>query len=322
MKKFICLVLLLGIAGCAKDKDSDQYKDELAQEELAKYQAVEGVYTGLLVKVGKNRTREVLGALEINLKASSQVVNGGGPTGNGIQPILVSTVRVMTNRLLKLNSNSGTFYNGKYDMNFVFRRSDNQEEATFNLSATISGGAMSGHMEVLGYAEEGATFQLTTSGPSLQKLTELHKGEFIPTGSGDAVIGNYLGYVEYLPGKKKKVSMKVTDAATTSTEGLTDLFYTPSERFLQLSWNVISDSEGGNIAGANFSFSKVKWNAMDGTLDVTEAVPGHNNQPYMITFSCTQFYFQKEKYDFPCSYKSSGIHAPVKLFFSSNANKH
>lgn len=177
MKKV--LVVSLGVfallSACAKDKSVDDYQRDKLQKNLALYQSVAGSYSGV---VASQENGEVMGAMELSLRAEVTPVDSKDGETSVATPILVGSVRFLDQNIISLSAPNGYYdpATGLYSADIKITRAGGggnggaeggaagpgaQETETVKITGYIGGDVITGSVHALDYPGHGGSFQLT-----------------------------------------------------------------------------------------------------------------------------------------------------------------
>ncbi len=195
MKKLaIALTTLFVLAACAKDKTTDEYQREKAQQNLALYDSVAGSYSGV---VTSKETGEVLGAMQLNLRAD-RLVNPPKDSDLAIgTPILSGTAKFLDETETTLVAPNG-FYdpaNGAYQAEILIGRGGGIE--VVQLTGTIGATALSGTVQSKSSPEMGGRFVLQKNGEPIQTLLERARPGWRPNPDGRNKVRSFTGETNF-----------------------------------------------------------------------------------------------------------------------------
>jgi hypothetical protein len=106
MKKFLSIGLLVLLSACAKDKSVDDYQRDKLQKNLALYESVAGSYSGI---VTSQESGDVMGAMELSLRAEVTPVDSKDGDTSVATPILVGSVRFLDQNIISLSAPNGYY---------------------------------------------------------------------------------------------------------------------------------------------------------------------------------------------------------------------
>lgn len=176
MKKilFLSFGVLALLSACAKDKSVDDYQRDKLQKNLALYQSVAGSYSGV---VASQENGEVLGAMELSLRAEVTPVDSKDGETSVATPILVGSVRFLDQNIISLSAPNGYYdpATGLYSADIKITRAGSngggegggaggpgaQETETVKITGYITGDNLAGSVHALDYPGHGGSFQLT-----------------------------------------------------------------------------------------------------------------------------------------------------------------
>jgi hypothetical protein len=182
MKKILSLGLLVLLSACAKDKSVDDYQRDKLQKNLALYESVAGSYSGI---VTSEESGDVMGAMELRLRAEVTPVDSKDGETSVATPILVGSVRFLDQNVISLSAPNGYYdpATGLYSADIKITRAGGnggegggsggpgaQETETVKITGYIGGDALNGTVHALDYPGHGGRFQLVKNrGDSLQE---------------------------------------------------------------------------------------------------------------------------------------------------------
>lgn len=305
MKKFIVLFLSsLAILSCAKDKTLKDYQNEQAQNELARLQAIQGRYSGVVIAASDKRA---LGALQLIISArlkGDPNGNAGSTTGRAYLEVGLDFVDSHTAHI----SSTDTYYNtdqGILQANFSVKRDDGTLE-TVLLSANVGSAGMSGFLVGVGFSPRQGNFELKREGESLEDLSKLFKGVTDPN-EGLSVAFKAQVRLSGDPPAGRVITLTAFYPDLTPVSHFMKVFL-PESRV-----NLYVDLETHKEHSVHVIFPVAHWDAASGLLaNPPDADPEKNWIPQI---RCTGFYFNKTRAPFDCDYwsnRSSRIRATFK----------
>jgi hypothetical protein len=168
---FLSFGVLALLSACAKDKSVDDYQRDKLQKNLALYQSVAGSYSGV---VTSQENGDVLGAMELSLRAEVTPVDSKDGETAVATPILVGSVRFLDQNIISLSAPNGYYdpATGLYSADIKITRAGSggeggggapgaQETETVKITGYIGGESLSGSVHALDYPGHGGSFQLT-----------------------------------------------------------------------------------------------------------------------------------------------------------------
>lgn len=214
--------LFLALLGCGKDRDLQDYKNDLLAKSLSKIQAIQGSYAGYVIskKDGSN-----MGAMKVSLAAKTKVISGSDQSGSTAQPILavnidfhgVSKMAVVTQDSY-FDSEKGQF---QTDIPIKIKNSQGEfENKTVSINGVVVDGRLIGELQVTDYPEYGANLNLAKQQDvNLEALAKKN-----PPAAGGFTNSGYIGTTHFARGATKNVLMIVSKPNTTSEADFYNLF--------------------------------------------------------------------------------------------------
>ncbi|MGZ3772241.1 MAG: hypothetical protein ACXVCY_00105 [Pseudobdellovibrionaceae bacterium] len=302
------------ITGCGKDQNLEDYKKKLLDQDLAQFNAVSGRYSGY-VKSNKDKKTpglvdKNLGALEITLRTTTQVVNPQDGSKSNAQPLLIASIVFQgESRMSIVGQNCYYDYNsGKFQItipvtNFLNLSSNSNgaaSSAVISLNGLIKNGVMTGSLEAMGFSDYGATFSLSQQGASLESLVQASKPEsniiFLNARySGTTVFAN--------SNVSKKVDLVILKPQTTSENDFLNLLIPVKPVQITLNY--------GN--GARLLFADGNWNQQTGLLT------GHTDLSFSSTSSDGSTSVQTGTLSLTCKQNASGPAFDCSIVTSSSS---
>lgn len=226
MKLLFALIGSLALfVGCSDDKTVDQYQREKLQENLAMYQAVAGKYTGRVLSA---QDGSQIGAMEVALRAETQVnSSGGGDTSVG-SPMLVTNVRFLNKTIVSLSAYN-SFYDpatGSYSAQIRVTRSGSGAQEVISLSGNLNSSQLVGEINSVEYSEFGGRFTLSRDGENLTDLMPKTSPDQYEGGQGPQRIKTFIGSTGFSNGTNKPVQVVVLQPLHGTSEDILD-FLTP-----------------------------------------------------------------------------------------------
>lgn len=319
MKKnyFVLLVLISYLWACSKDQNLDDYKQTRLNQNLAKLQAIQGRYSGYLKS---KRDDSSLGALQLTLKATTQVQGSTDESRATAQPILLVNVEFQGVSHVAIVANNSYFDpdSGRFQANIPVQQQNAQGQAhteTISITAVVSAGTITGTLEATGYSDYGGMFVLSRNGKDLDTLAK--ESKFNP----DSVFTqkNYIGKINFSGGAQKSVVMILLKAPTTSEVDFLNLLI--PERLIQINLNFGND--------AHIIFNNGNWDqrtgALTGQTTLTRTITTNNNTTTQtVTLYLYKCDLSQDSKAVDCAISTSNAQAPVahmNLLLSSNANQ-
>jgi hypothetical protein len=314
---FILLASTLGLQACSKDQSLDDYKQTRLNQNFAQLQAVQGRYSGIMTS---KRTGKTLGALQLTLKATTQVQPSPDESKATAQPVLVANIDFQGASRISVVAQNSYFdpISGKYQANIPVQQTDaSGQTKTENISITaaIQNGMISGTLEAAGYSDYGSTFLLNKDGRDIGSLAK--ESDIDP--STVFTQKNYLGTTVFADGTTKAVVMILLKPPTTSQIDFLSLL-TP-ERPLQINLNY------GN--GAHIIFNNGTWDQRSGNLSgqtplSRTLIPSDSTTTQTITLYLNPCQMSQDTTRINCSISTSSSQGPIahlQLQASSSSNQ-
>lgn len=273
------------LQACGKDEDLDDYKEIRLEKNLAQLQAVQGSYTGLLIS---KKTGATLGAMQIQLTASTQVLPSTDQSNASSQPILEATIEFQGLTHMQLaaqnssyDPNSGTF-RANIQINQPTPTTGTSTVATqttqfnINIGAVVKNGAMTGGtIEAVGFSDYGASFELSNAGGSLDALAQ--QTQVSPDSLFSGAV--YTGTTHFAGGVNKPVTLIMMKPQTTSDQDFLTLLVPQKPAQLTLNYgngahllltNGVWDQDTGLITGLT-TLTRQEPNSVAGQPVVTDS---------------------------------------------------
>lgn len=274
------------VSGC--DRTLDDYRREKVDQEIAKYQAVSGVYQGSLIS---NRSGGELGFATLELEADRVV-------GESNDRLSTEQRAVLRGKLtFSGNGNSVlTFRNGYYDPSTgLFRASipvsrRGGKEVEINLAGKLTDSRLSGYVEAFGYREDGANFELLKSVSGA--AAPISHGRLTP--SPAPILRQFTGTAKYKDGSTQQAKLGVlTQELSTEEEFLYTLLPVRT---------VDATLEFGN--NVTLLFKESQWDLRAGTLrGRVDGVRGADR--YQLDLDCNRIALDGGRQGWKCRYVSS-----------------
>ncbi len=274
---------LLG-AGCAKDKNVDDYQREKRAEEMAKLQTVSGVYSGLLYDAND----KPLGAISISVVPDTKI---GSTNSNSTQnPVLTGKVTFSGTQEVSANFEQSSYDNDNKGFKAIVGiRSAGNENTKVEVSGIFQNESFNGRIEVTGFSENGGHFSLT-KGVSLSQITK--PGDTVPS-LPEAL--SYRGAMKFQKsGSIEPIQMTILIKKSTA-----------EERFLQLLMPVRKVEASLRFdSGLVLAFSNSEWDLRVHSL-IGKSLLASTGE--MLTLECNEATFQSGKDGWSCKYLTSGL---------------
>ena len=190
----LSLILALGLTGCSRDRDTDDYRKEKVLEELARLNTISGTYTGEL----KSRaTGEKLGNISVQLQADTTADRTPDGTRTEERPVLRTRVSYIGQHPLTL-----VFSAASYDSTANTIKSQSAVTKTdktvyqVDLIGVIKGDSLEGSIQAFGYPENAAVFvankgvQPTEQGdlpPDFREFNQSYIGSTVTSANGTQI---------------------------------------------------------------------------------------------------------------------------------------
>lgn len=295
-KKSMCLVFLFifSTLGCGKDKTTEDYQQDQDEKNLAKYQAVEGSYSGHLIA---NRNQQNLGALRVKLTASTRVQGSTEQSVNRAQPILVADLEFLGFSKMSIvaenslyNSETGQFQADIPVPKSALNLGSSSESIKLKMTGTLGSGILEGTLEALGYSEFGSRFRLSNTNPSLESLNEKVK----PTNNlPDSELG-YTGTTNFKSGEIEPVEIVLLKTPVPAESEFVNMF-------VPLRQTIVSLNYGG---GTSLTFSNSSLDQRSGILI------GSTNLSSGLTLSMS-CQLASDLSDLACKVSNSAVQGPI-----------
>jgi hypothetical protein len=178
------------LAGCAADRDLDDYKREKARNDRLKADSISGIYTGLLISL---KDQAELGPVGLKLGTTSLPSNF-----NESRPVLTGELLFLGSSSIPINFTQG-FYE-PLDGSFQLAIPIGSNQATgeirvLSLEGKVVGDLLKGRLGIVGGSQEGAAVELTRR-PETQSVQGYFTNESVPASSVDKTIHVYEGYAQ------------------------------------------------------------------------------------------------------------------------------
>ncbi len=291
-----CLVAMLALAGCAKDKTAEEYQREKNRQTKSQYDAVSGDYSGV---VYSKETGEVMGAMSLTL-ATDEIKTppkDGEPTLGS--PILAGSLTFLNSSKVTLSAPVGI-----YDPSTGNYRADLEASPTerITLTGTIVGNAFVGSVQAQKFPGAGGRFRLQTNMGSVESLLEQARPGGRPAPNNGAKTFNGTGKLGQEP---RSMQIEVTRSQSRNEDFL-DLFFPNNERRLQLTVR-FTESVGAH-------FPSAVWDPISGRVEGEFQGNG-----YTARLVCQNFYFRATRGAFFCVYSTSRS-SPIRIDFKPPFN--
>lgn len=276
MKKSIVYLGLAAVAlvSCAKDKTLQEYEREKLNTNLALYQSVAGSYTGV---VSAKEDEQVLGAMELTLRAETQVNPGGnGDTASGT-PILVGNIRFLDENVIPLTAPIGYYdpSTGAYSAEIRINKTGDGVKVV-NLTGNLANGSLQGEIATRDFPGSGGKFQLIRGGKNIYDLLKEARPERPNDSNGSRQVRAFLGNTDFQQAEvRKAVRIVLLQPIKGNEEDLLDLI-DPIKK-VQVSFNYSQT--------LNLLFSNATYDIRQGTLNGQRSII-LNGQTQEMTLDC------------------------------------
>lgn len=142
----IVAAVMSSMFGCAKDKNMQDYQSDQVQQQMAKINAVAGVYSGEAVS---NLDSTVLGAIQLNFRPNTVVQAGNTTNVNTTQSVVVSGQVSLTGLYnASVSFNNGTYNDltGEFQVTIPVTLLDKTTKKNIDLVGHISNGQFIGSL--------------------------------------------------------------------------------------------------------------------------------------------------------------------------------
>lgn len=241
------------LVACGKDRDAQDYKNDLLSKSLAKLQAVQGSYSGYVIskKDGSN-----MGAMKVTLTAKTKVTQGSDQSGSTAQAVLAVNVDFQGISKMAVVAQDSYFDSERghfqTDIPIVLRNSQGQfENKTVTISGVVAGEHLVGELQGFEFPEYGAKIDLNKQNISLEALAKR-----VPPVNGGFSNGGFIGVTHFARGVTKNVLMVLSKPNTTSEVDFYNLF--SPVKPVQITLNYGQD--------AQINFSNGNWDQRVGKL--------------------------------------------------------
>jgi len=301
---FILLAAASLLQACSKDQSLDDYKQTRLDQNFAQLQAVQGRYSGILIS---KHTEKTLGALELNLKATTQVQPSPDESKATAQPVLVVNIEFQGASHIAIVAQNSYFdpNSGKFQANIPIQQTDasgQSQTQNISITAVIQGGQINGTLEAAGYSDYGGSFVLNKDGRDIGSLAR----ESTIDPNTIFTQKNYIGTTVFADGTTKPVVLILLKPPTTSELDFLSLL--SPERVLQINLNY------GN--GAHVIFNKGTWDQRTGNLSGQTTlsrtlIPGDNTTTQTVTLYLSPCRVSSDTQNIDCSVSTSSAQRPV-----------
>jgi hypothetical protein len=326
--KLSILVLVLAALGCSKDITQQEYKRQLALEDLAQYQAVEGRYSGIVTSKAVGKVGRILGGLELVIQArlnsdggaggsgaSGGSSSAGGTPGGGASATLLTELHFQDTKLVRLVAQSG-YYDpdtGVYQTQFQIPTQDGKFYWTLSVTGHIGSNHIVGTIQGVGDEEYGGTFELEKDGTDIATLGKAAKPTPTQTAEGQTWV--FKSQQRFDPSDKQDppIQMSVNEPTVTGAEHFVELFLPDTEKVLSISLNL-------NDLMDPIPFNSTTWDTVTG--DVTTApvaIQTGPNSTFTPHLQCSDFFLTLTKQPFTCYYWSDRS-SRIAILFQPKAN--
>jgi len=329
--KLSLLVFAVAVLGCQKDVTQQEYQRQLALENLAQYQAVEGRYSGYVSSAATGKSGRILGGMELLLQARLNSEGGSsgsgqstGPTGQGggtgmgsASATLITELHFQdsTEKLTRMVSQTGYFDpdTGVYQTQFQIFSSDGKLFWTLSITGHIGSNHIVGRIQGVGYEEYGGSFDLAKDGTDITTLGKASKPT--PTQDAEGQTWVFKSLQRFDPSDKQDppIQMSVNEPTVTATEHFMEMFLPDTEKALSISLNL-------NDLMDPIPFNAANWNTLTG--DVTTppvAIQTSPTSTFTPHLQCSDFYLTQTTKPFTCYYWSDRS-ARMAILFQPKAN--
>jgi hypothetical protein len=285
MKKTISIIALFLLAACARDRDADSHRRGKLQEDLAKLQAIAGVYSGQLLS---NSNGESLGTAGLMLEADTLINEL-----NEEIPILSGALSFKASSNVKIVFTKSTFNSetNVFKLTSTIKFPDNEKIYNLNFNGVLVGDVIQATFESFGFSELGANIKLERM-VSTQAFEETFS---IPTNP------------EALPyGTIQKIYRGKTSRGTEATLSLKNDGFTVEDRFLQ---SFLPERSLVATLGLSptlrIAFSNTRLQVKTGAVSATK-IQQSSAEPITISLNCSKKGMRGTKEILKCTYTASG----------------
>jgi hypothetical protein len=316
--------ILVAILGCAKDQTLEDYQNQKVLDDVAKYQAVAGRYSGLI----KNQDGIPLGGLEVRLKALLSTSGGSSPVGRpgssgastagsaALHATLTTEVHfrdLQTAADLRTSSGSYDPASGVYEADFEIPMVDGNGNPAPSRQLSITGNINDGHirgtMQGVGFDTQSTALDLARNGLPLNDLGKLSKP--VPGSLPEGVATKFSGTVVWNqdpddplpsvmasktkpPPKPDNIRMNAIYPMTSPNQHFLNLFLPDDVKSIEID---ISYGVGGNI-----TFSSGSWDTNSGNLIAQGTWTSISTGIVIRHLNCTGFSFIQTRAPFKCQF--------------------
>jgi hypothetical protein len=272
--KYLLLLGSLLLVACGSDKTLEQYERDKLNNNLALYQSVSGTYTGVVQSKEEN---QVLGAMELNLRAETQVNPGGnGDTASGT-PILVGNVRFLDEMVITLTAPTGYYdpNTGAYSAEIRIAKTGDGEKIV-NLSGNLANGSLQGEIATRDFPGSGGKFQLVRGGRNIYDLLKEARPQNPNDTNGNRQVKAFLGATDFKQNEvKRSVRIVLLQPIKGNEEDLLDII-DPIKK-VQVSFNYSQT--------LNLLFANATYDIRQGTLSGGRSIV-LNGQTQEMSLDC------------------------------------
>lgn len=282
------------VAGCAKDRNAEEYQREKADATMAQYNRAGGQYSGVAYS---QENGEVLGAMQLSLRAERLVTpprEGNSAIGS---PNLVGSLKFLDEAITTLNV-PVSFYDpstGTYQAEIRISRGGSAggnngggdgenggdqlraAQETVVLSGTISADSITGFFHSSANPELGGRFVLRKNGESMQTLLERARPGWRPDPNGRNKVRSFVGETEFTLANTTRPAHVIMLQPRTGTE--TDFLDLISPvKTVELSFNY---SQSLHIV-----FEKALFDRRQGLITGSTVLTVNNQKLMRMTIEC------------------------------------
>lgn len=252
-----CLIFLFTLSiilnGCGKDRDLQDYKNDLLADSIAKLQAFKGSYSGY---VTSKRDGLNMGAMRITLIPKTKVIGGSDQSGSTAQAVLAVNVEFqgLSKMAIAAQDSFVDDDKGSFQTDIIVKVKNSQgnfEDKTVTITGIVNGESLVGELQAIDYPDYSAKINLIKQDTSLEVLAEKVK----PSNGGFSH-GSYIGKTKFTSGTIKNVIMVLLKPNTTSEADFYNLF--APVKPVQVTLNYGQD--------AQLNFTNGNWDQRTGKL--------------------------------------------------------
>lgn len=277
MKSFLgasTILAVLFLSACGEDKTVEEHQRERLQENLAVFQSVAGRYTGKVVSL---QDQSEVGALEVVLRAETQVNPSGGGESSIGSPILITNLRFLNKNIISMSAYN-SFYDSKsgaFSAQIKISRSETEQPEILTLNGNLNASEFNGELSSVDYAEYGSRFRLVRNGPKLTDLAPKTSPDDFENGKGSNRITTYDGTTTFQNGSKRPVQIVMLQPLRGTAEDILDLV--SPIKTVQASFNYSQS--------LHLLYSNSIWDVRQKVL-TGETLVSVNGQSQKITLEC------------------------------------